>query len=59
LDSQHDRFVDPKEKLVTVLSLENDAYKSLGAYRPREQANSRLLEGFSTDVTAVFQSANR
>jgi Uma2 family endonuclease len=52
-------IVDPKEKTITVLALENGEYKPFGAYRPGEQAKSRLLEGFSANVAAVFEALNR
>jgi Uma2 family endonuclease len=49
-------IVDPKEKTITVLALENGVYRPLGPYRPGEQAESKLLKGFAADVAAVFQS---
>jgi Uma2 family endonuclease len=52
-------IVDPKEKTITVLALENGEYKTVGAYRPGEQARSRLLEGFAADVAAVFEAVER
>jgi Uma2 family endonuclease len=51
-------IVDPAEKCITVLELENGAYKPAGQFKPGEQAFSRLLEDFAVDVAAVFAAAN-
>jgi len=50
-------IVDAAERRVTVLTLVDGAYQCPGEFAPGEQASSRLLEGFSLDVTATFQSA--
>jgi Uma2 family endonuclease len=52
-------IVDPKEKTITVLTLENGEYQTLGLYGAGEYAKSRLLEGFAAEVAAVFQSNRR
>jgi Uma2 family endonuclease len=50
-------IVDPRERLITVLALDRGQYQLLGAYRPGDQAKSKVLDGFSADVAAVFQPA--
>ncbi len=52
-------IVDPTEKRITVLALEGDAYTPVGEFAPGDQAISRLLDGFSLDVTATFDAAKR
>lgn len=47
-------IVDPKEQRVTVLMLEKDAYVEHAAIQGAGVAPSRLLEGFSLDIAAVF-----
>jgi Uma2 family endonuclease len=50
-------IVDPMEKRITVLGLDGGSYATLGEYKPGEQAESRLLEGFAVDVAATFKAA--
>lgn len=52
-------IVDPQKRLITVLALVDDAYTVHGEFRDGEQATSRLLQGFSVDVIAVFAAAER
>jgi len=50
-------IVDPQQQRITVLSLEAGRYVEHGAFAPGTSASSRLLEGFSVDVDAVFAAA--
>ncbi len=50
-------IVDPQEQQITVLTLQGDAYAQHGIFRIGEIATSKLLEGFTVDVTAVFAAA--
>jgi Uma2 family endonuclease len=47
-------IVDPKERLVTVLTLVGKTYKVHGKFKPGDTATSKLLPGFTIDVTALF-----
>jgi Uma2 family endonuclease len=47
-------IVDPEEQQITVLTLDGDAYREHGVFRPGERAASVLLPGFGVDVAAVF-----
>jgi Uma2 family endonuclease len=47
-------IVDPELGQITVLSLEGAAYVVHGTFASGEQANSKLLPGFSVDVSAVL-----
>ncbi len=49
-------LVDPRAETVTVFMLEESGppYRLAGEYRRGEQAESRLLKGFTLDVTALF-----
>lgn len=49
-------IVDPRDETVTVLTLEDDAYVEHGVFRRGAVANSPLLEGFTADVSAVFDA---
>ena len=49
-------IVDPRDKTITVLVLEGDAYVERGVYSRGHAAASRLLDGFAADVTAVFDA---
>jgi len=50
-------IVDPVAKQITVLALHGKEYAEHGIYSEGETATSKLLEGFTVDVTAVFQAA--
>lgn len=50
-------IVDPREKLIVVLTLDGAEYAIAGEFKPGEQAASKLLAGFSVDVAAVFLAA--
>jgi Uma2 family endonuclease len=50
-------IVDPFEKRITVLALENSTYAVRGEFVPGEQADSQLLTGFAVDVAEVFKAA--
>ena len=49
-------IVDPRDETITVLTLEGEAYVEAGAYARGSQATSRLLDGFTADVSAVFDA---
>lgn len=50
-------IVDPIRELITVLALQNDVYAVHGEFTPRMQALSKLLDGFTIDVSEVFAAA--
>jgi Uma2 family endonuclease len=50
-------IIDPQDKRITVLALEDGAYTALGEFGPGEQAHSKLLQGLAVDVAATFQAA--
>lgn len=47
-------IVDPHEQKITVLALEGTGYTPHGEFTPGQSASSKLLSGFSVDVTEVF-----
>jgi Uma2 family endonuclease len=47
-------IVDPKEKRIVVLTLKGKKYAVHGLFRSGKRAASRLLPGFSVDVTAAL-----
>ena len=49
-------IADPRDRTITVLALEGDAYVENGVYAAGDTASSRLLDGFAADVTAVFDA---
>lgn len=49
-------IVDPRYKTITVLVLEGNAYVEQRVYARGESAASRLLDGFTADVAAVFDA---
>ncbi|MDW8212510.1 MAG: Uma2 family endonuclease [Roseiflexaceae bacterium] len=49
-------IVNPLDETITVLVLEDDAYRTFGAFRRGEQAASRLLDGFAVSVDEVFDA---
>jgi Uma2 family endonuclease len=50
-------IVDPREELITVLTLREGAYSVQGEYRRGQQAMSAMLAGFGVEVAAVFDAA--
>lgn len=50
-------IVDPTEKAVWVLQLEEGGFREIGRYRSGELAESPLLPGLQVDVTELFASA--
>ena len=50
-------IVDPLQQLITVLTLQGEAYVEHGVFTPGGQATSVLLEGFAVEVTEVFAAA--
>ena len=49
-------IVDPRDETITVLSLEGEAYAEQGVHTRGGAAASVLLEGFTADVSAVFDA---
>lgn len=49
-------IVDPRDEIITVLTLEGDSYVEHGVFRRGETATSALLEEFATSVAAVFDT---
>ena len=49
-------IVDPRDETITVLALDGGAYVEHGAYARGGKAASRLLDGFTADVSAVFDA---
>ena len=49
-------IVDPRDETITVLTLDGEAYVEHGAYARGSQATSRLIDGFTADVSAVFDA---
>ena len=49
-------IVDPRDETITVLTLDGEAYVEAGAYARGSQATSRLLDGCTADVSAVFDA---
>ena len=47
-------LIDPEYRTITVLSLSEQHYAVHGEFKLGEQATSRLLEGFTVDLTALF-----
>lgn len=50
-------IVDPRQQLITVLTLNRGAYRMHGEFRPGVQAHSKLLDGFVVNVDEVFAAA--
>ncbi len=50
-------IVDPQENRVTVLALKDGQYIEHGAFGMGEHASSKLLDGFTVGVDAVFAAA--
>ena len=49
-------IADPRDETITVLALEGDAYVEHGVFGRGGVATSPLLEGFTADVTEVFDA---
>lgn len=49
-------IADPRDETITVLALEGDSYVEHGVFRRGDTATSPLLEGFTADVSAVFDA---
>lgn len=49
-------IIDPERLAVLVYRLAQDEYALHGAFSPGQQAASPLLDGFSVDVTALFEA---
>jgi len=47
-------LIDPEAQTVEVLYLVAGRYQLVGRWHPRQRAHSRLLEGFSLSVSALF-----
>jgi Uma2 family endonuclease len=47
-------IIDPEPQTVEVLALESNRYQLVGRWRPDETAESRLLAGFSVEVSPLF-----
>lgn len=52
-------IVDPMEKTISVLELEDGRYVTLGEFKVGEIASSKLLPGLDVDVAATFKVASR
>ena len=50
-------IVDPRDRVITVLTLARDRYVKHGQFRPDELAKSAILDGFNVDVAAAFAVA--
>jgi Uma2 family endonuclease len=50
-------IVDPEQQSITVLTLDGDAYRTHGEFKPGDTATSPLLPGFTINVTACFAAA--
>ncbi len=50
-------IVDPQEKRITVLTLVGEQYATHGVFQRGETAGSKLLAGFTVEVSAVLDSA--
>jgi Uma2 family endonuclease len=51
-------IVDPRQETITVLRLAGESYSAHGDFSRGEIATSRLLPGFTVDVTAAFDRQN-
>lgn len=52
-------IVDQQEAAILVLTLENGRYLENGRFQTGEVATSKLLDGFTVEVTAVFEAAKQ
>ena len=51
-------IVDPLEQRITVLSLEGEAYRIHGEFGLGDKATSVLLDGFTIDISALFEDVD-
>jgi Uma2 family endonuclease len=51
-------IINPRSGQITVLALEGGQYVIHGQFSSGQMANSRLLDGFTVDVAAVFAAAH-
>jgi len=49
-------IVNPLDETITVLTLADTQYRTYGLFKRGDTASSRLLEGFSVQVAAVFDA---
>ena len=49
-------IVDPRDETITVLTLDGEVYVEVGAYARGGTAASRLLDGFTAEVAALFDA---
>ncbi|MDW8147060.1 MAG: Uma2 family endonuclease [Roseiflexaceae bacterium] len=49
-------IVNPLDETITVLTLAGDAYATYGVFRRGDEARSKLLDGFTVRVDAVFDA---
>lgn len=49
-------IIDPEQATITVLTLQDDAYRIAGQYGQGQAASSVLLTGFAVDVHATFRA---
>lgn len=47
-------IIDPRDREVSVLTLDGDAYQVAGVYRPGDEASSQLLPGFRVAVSSAL-----
>ena len=52
-------IVDPQERRIVVLTLHDETYVEHGSFMPGQTATSKLLDGFSVDVEAVFAAGKK
>jgi Uma2 family endonuclease len=52
-------IVDPQTERVTVLALKGKQYRVHGEFAPGDEATSVLLDGFTIDVSAVFEAGRQ
>ena len=52
-------IVDPQQNMITVLTLEGDAYHEHGIFVLEQTATSKLLPGFALNVAEVFAAAKQ
>lgn len=50
-------IVDPQEKKITVLTLQDNSFAEHGVFGEGDQASSKLLDGFCVNVSDVFKAA--
>jgi Uma2 family endonuclease len=51
--------VDPRDRTITLLTLQGRAYAERGVYRGADEAKSQLLPGFSVRAADVFAAAEQ